>query len=326
MPSHASICARGRWGHLLQRVPHLRAASRQHRHLLGPERSRPGRSSGGELRGRFGRRPPHLRAPDRQHRPLLGRQRLRAERRPRRGVQRRQRRRPALMRCAFRPHDHMLGRQPLQAGQSSRRPVPLGRGWQVPLVRAARRRQTIALLGFRPPLRPGRVLPTASSVRSRRATSTRAGCALTAPSSAGASTSPARPVRPIRPVQRSVSGGPTSHSCGLRADGTVVCWGDSSLGGAECSGRAIRRRHRRLLPLVRSAQTDRTVACWGWGWQDYGESDPPNGHFTEIAAGATPRMRAAKRQYDRLLGRQPRRSVRPAPRGPRRSIQRSERG
>ena len=128
--------------------------------------------------------------------------------------------------------------------------------------------------------------PMASSVRSRLATSTRAGCELTAPSSAGASTSPARPVRPTASsaqLRRAVA----STRAGCELTGTVVCWGDSSLGGADApAGRfvAVTAGSYHSCGL----QTDRTVACWGWGWQEcHGESDPPSGQFTEIAAGAS---------------------------------------
>ena len=43
------------------------------------------------------------------------------------------------------------------------------------------------------------------------------------------------------------------HSCGLRTDGTITCWGRNLYGHGGRAGRAVLRRHRRLLPFVRAA-------------------------------------------------------------------------
>ena len=72
------------------------------------------------------------------------------------------------------------------------------------------------------------------------------------------------------------------HTCGLRADRTVACWGDNHYGqsnapGGQFLGVSAGGRHSCAL------RTDRSVVCWGAN--NYGESDAPGGDFQAVSAG-----------------------------------------
>ena len=113
------------------------------------------------------------------------------------------------------------------------------------------------------------------------------------------------------------------HSCGLRTDNTVTCWGDNAHGQADAPDGAFEavsaggtwdRSH------SCGVRVDATVACWGsnnvkqsdapageflmvsaggyhscgvrvdatvtcWGWNLYGQSDAPGGEFVMVSAG-----------------------------------------
>ena len=78
------------------------------------------------------------------------------------------------------------------------------------------------------------------------------------------------------------------HTCGVRIDGTVACWGSNDT----LDGRTARQA---IPPAGQfasiSAGTDHncgvrrdgTVACWGSG--DQGEATPPEGEFASVSAG-----------------------------------------
>ena len=74
------------------------------------------------------------------------------------------------------------------------------------------------------------------------------------------------------------------HNCGLRSDGAVTCWGDNEHGQTDVSsGRfsAIAAGLNHSCGL----RSDGTVTCWGGN--DVRQGDVPDGRFTAIAAGAT---------------------------------------
>jgi alpha-tubulin suppressor-like RCC1 family protein len=92
------------------------------------------------------------------------------------------------------------------------------------------------------------------------------------------------------------------HSCGIRADGTVSCWGH----GTNTSSCATYPYHcgQSIPPAGQfvdiaagnyfftcGIRADQTLACWGagspgsWNWPHYGQSTPPAGTFTSVAAG-----------------------------------------
>ena len=114
------------------------------------------------------------------------------------------------------------------------------------------------------------------------------------------------------------------HSCALRTDSTVVCWGDNAFGQADAPDGAFEavsaggtwdRSH------SCGVRVDATVVCWGsnnvkqsdapggefvmvsaggyhscgvrvdatvacWGWNLYGQSDAPGGEFVTVSAGS----------------------------------------
>ena len=73
----------------------------------------------------------------------------------------------------------------------------------------------------------------------------------------------------------------SSHSCGLRTDGTVTCWGENDNGQAD----APSERFTAVSASWHSCglRTDGTVTCWGVN--DDGEADAPSGQFTAYSAG-----------------------------------------
>lgn len=78
-----------------------------------------------------------------------------------------------------------------------------------------------------------------------------------------------------------------NHSCAIRADGTVVCWGQNDDGQTEApsgtytavttGGNAFTYNHSCAIRL------EGTVVCWGSNWD--GQTEAPAGTYTDIAAG-----------------------------------------
>ena len=77
------------------------------------------------------------------------------------------------------------------------------------------------------------------------------------------------------------------HSCGLRTDGTITCWGATDVFGndmgeidpPEGSFRAISAGLAHSCGL----RTDDAIACWGWN--STGQIDAPGGPFQAVTAG-----------------------------------------
>ena len=72
------------------------------------------------------------------------------------------------------------------------------------------------------------------------------------------------------------------HSCGLRADGTITCWGDDSSGQTDApDGRftAVSAGGSFTCGL----RTNGSVECWGNNFS--GQTDAPDGQFTAVTAG-----------------------------------------
>ena len=92
---------------------------------------------------------------------------------------------------------------------------------------------------------------------------------------------------PTQPTQTSgaftaVTAG-SFHSCGLRTDGTITCWGSNYHGETDPppgTYTAITAGSEHSCGL----RTDGTITCWGSNY--HGETDPPPGTFTTITAGA----------------------------------------
>ena len=72
------------------------------------------------------------------------------------------------------------------------------------------------------------------------------------------------------------------HSCGLRIDGSIVCWGNNRYGQAEAPGGSFTQvsASGRLSCGVRA---DGSIVCWGDN--RYGQAVVPGGSFTQVSTG-----------------------------------------
>ena len=73
-----------------------------------------------------------------------------------------------------------------------------------------------------------------------------------------------------------------NHSCGLRSDNTVVCWGDNFHGQTDAPAgtfNALAAGNVHSCGLL----SDNTITCWGYN--GFGRADPPAGSFKAVAAG-----------------------------------------
>ena len=74
------------------------------------------------------------------------------------------------------------------------------------------------------------------------------------------------------------------HSCALRTDGTITCWGNNWAGEADAPDgqfTAVTAGGRHSCGL----RTDGTITCWGLNGS--GAADAPDGQFTAVTAGAS---------------------------------------
>ena len=311
----------------------LRSVQRRQRGLLGRERLGAGGTPDRAVQRRRGRSPPQLRPGIEHDDHLLGRRHPRPDRRPRRPLPGHQCRGLSLVRRAPRREHRLLGQQRLQpegrAGRDLQRrrrrgpgiragcgPMPPSpAGATTPSARTdaptgefsavATGDQHSCGLGSDATLTcwgadfvhqtdaPHRRVQR----RQRRHLAHVRACGPMPPSPAGATATTARPTRPPESSAPSSRGG--LHSCGLRADGTIECWGNlhrltaapdgrfSALNvGAEHSCALAQRRHRRLL----------------------GQTTPPGGPARRPASSARSPpenlalVRAGPRCHARLLG------------------------
>ena len=79
----------------------------------------------------------------------------------------------------------------------------------------------------------------------------------------------------------SVSAG-LHHTCGVKTDGQVVCWGDDLGGAVALPGGSFVSVSAGWLRTC-GVKTDGQVACWGIGVS--GENTPPEGSFVSVSAG-----------------------------------------
>ena len=76
------------------------------------------------------------------------------------------------------------------------------------------------------------------------------------------------------------------HACGLKADGTPLCWGNNISGSLKIpGGNPTLSRISAGKNFTCGLRYDGAIACWGENAE--GQASPPNGRFDEIAAGAT---------------------------------------
>ena len=79
----------------------------------------------------------------------------------------------------------------------------------------------------------------------------------------------------------SVSAG-YSHTCGVRDDGSVACWGSNGDGQASAPAGTFSSVSAGLFHTC-GVRDNGSVACWGDN--DYGEASPPQGEFLSVSAG-----------------------------------------
>ena len=72
------------------------------------------------------------------------------------------------------------------------------------------------------------------------------------------------------------------HTCGLKTDNTITCWGNNEHGQADAPGgtfNAVTAGHGHTCGL----KTDATITCWGNN--EHGKADAPGGTFNAVTAG-----------------------------------------
>ena len=97
-----------------------------------------------------------------------------------------------------------------------------------------------------------------------------------------------------------------AHSCGVREDGTVVCWGlnhEGSLDAPSGTFTSISVGWGHSCGI----RGNGTVACWGNN--EYGQLDAPEGRFTAVSAGSPHSCGLRGGRHRRLLGPQHQRAV-----------------
>ena len=72
------------------------------------------------------------------------------------------------------------------------------------------------------------------------------------------------------------------HSCALKTDGTLTCWGDSEDGATSIPGGTYKAVSAGQA-FTCAIRPDGTLACWGWNGND--QALPPAGTFTAVSAG-----------------------------------------
>ncbi len=72
------------------------------------------------------------------------------------------------------------------------------------------------------------------------------------------------------------------HTCGVRTDGTLACWGDDTSGQASPPSGTFSQVSSGSSHTC-GIRTDRTLACWGAN--SSGQASPPAGTFSQVSAG-----------------------------------------
>lgn len=72
------------------------------------------------------------------------------------------------------------------------------------------------------------------------------------------------------------------HTCAIKTDGTLTCWGNNQYGQASPPAGTFTQLSTSYLHNC-AIRTDGTVACWGEAVE--GDTTPPSGVFTQVSAG-----------------------------------------
>ncbi len=89
------------------------------------------------------------------------------------------------------------------------------------------------------------------------------------------------------------------HSCGVRTDGTLACWGRNGFGQANAPAGTFTAVSAGFAHTC-GVRTNGTLACWGRNGS--GQATPPAGTFTAVSAGELPHLRGKDERHPRLLG------------------------
>ena len=73
-----------------------------------------------------------------------------------------------------------------------------------------------------------------------------------------------------------------AHSCGLRADDTITCWGNNYRGEADAPAGAFKAVSAGSGHSC-GLRADDTITCWGWN--QFGQADAPTGAFKTVSSG-----------------------------------------
>ena len=100
----------------------------------------------------------------------------------------------------------------------------------------------------------------------------------------------------------------SAHSCGLASDGSISCWGSNRERASEPTRRCVHRRSRRISPLLRAGvrRIDQLL-----GKQRRGASEPTRRCVHRRSRRISPLLRAGVGRIDQLLGLQPQRASEP---------------
>lgn len=72
------------------------------------------------------------------------------------------------------------------------------------------------------------------------------------------------------------------HTCGVRVEGSLVCWGDNTYGQSAPPAGTFTSVSSGFYHSC-AVRTNGSVVCWGWN--GYGQSSPPAGSFKSVTAG-----------------------------------------
>ena len=124
---------------------------------------------------------------------------------------------------------------------------------------------------------PDRYCPTRDTSRAQMAT-------FLARALGVATTPPKEATPPPKEAGFTAIAAGASHTCGLRSDGIVVCWGQNDQGQAdppEGKYTTIAGGGQHTCAI----RTDQTITCWGTNWAE--ETKPSEGRFSAVTASWT---------------------------------------